>query len=821
MDDEISKSCKKINDDERGIVINLTCNSVIKRDFRTKSFDNEEENSYLTERKNEDEQKEDENSKSNQESKEIDLSNVFYDLRSPKKAYAEKIRSEFSKMLSLSFLSTKLEDIGNISLNYQMYLSIIKRMCVLFFILGIFSIYPIYYNSQGSKLYVGDAYIEIDLWNLNNQNSPTNTDEYIEHERKIKNFIVFDFLTIMIYFFYLQYLANFIRKLQKNHSKRASKNDEYNKNTTDIEDFTIMVLGLPPDIKEEEIKEKFGTTNVLKVILVRKYDIGLKLYKEQHHIRKDLDYYKKLDEISNSNDLKKKLNTLNKQLTSVDEQINKFNNGRNGISIEEYFPVIRAFVVFSSRKVRNRIIKNYSPIINLLSILNIQSNNFSIQRNSDGKYQKINIKIIAADSPNSINWEQIKHHRSLIYRFLIFGFCFIFILFFSYEIVFVVKKYFSKILNNEKCSDIDESLPLDQAQEQYTTIFKRYCYCKNQLFIEMKNNSNLRNYCSDFIRDLSTTMAIRFGLGIIVWLVNFGMKKAVKILIGMVYNSGKNKGELLTVTCLFPLVLVNMGVVTIVLNVSEKVFTNKWYSSSGNTLVSAMILGIVTSHIEYIVYYISGYIKRNFCLKKFKSQGELNKRFKDREFELANRYALMLIVVCICYMHAGGLPLLNIICFISLFVQYWVDKWLMFSYNITPTVHNKFIGHRIILLLHFPLLIHCIEFYFIYHSALMNTQDMANNVKPQSSFKFLIGVNAFVLTISVLSLLKQFFKLKIHSCKKNEIVAVNDRNTNLELFLIEQAKKYDITENEIYSQLTRERGSHSVTKSDDYLFNRA
>jgi hypothetical protein len=456
-----------------------------------------------------------------------------------------------------------------------------------------------------------------------------------------------------------------------------------------------------------------------------------------------------------------------------------------------------------------------------LSLLNIQSDHFNIQRTCDGKLQKINIKVLAADNPNSVNWEQIKHHRSLIYRFIVFGVCFILILFFSYEIVFVVKKYFNKILNNEKCSDIDESLSLAQAQEQYTTVFKRFCYCKNQFFTAMRNNSDLRGYCSDFIKDLSITTAIRFGLGIIVWFVNFGMKKASKVLIGMVYHAGKNKGELLIVTCLFPLVLINMGVVTIVLNVSERVFTNKWYSSSGNTLVSAMILGIVTSHIEYIIYYISGYIKRNFCLKKLKSQGELNKRFKNHEFELANRYALMLIVVCICYMHAGGLPLLNIICCVSLFVQYWVDKWLMFSYNTTPTVHNKFIGHRIILLLHFPLLIHCIEFYFVYYSALMNTQDMANNVIPQSSLNFMIGINAFVLIISVLSLLKQFFKIKISSCKKNEIAAVNNRNMLLELFLIEQAKKYDITENEIYSQLTR-RGlySHSAIKSDDYLFNR-
>ncbi|OMJ75225.1 hypothetical protein SteCoe_25664 [Stentor coeruleus] len=818
---------KKINENEFDIIASQVDSTTVSPYIKNPSLDNEEKDK-LTGRYNNEKIEVDENFNNGQE-EEIDLSNVFYDLKSPDIGDAEKTRTKFSKFLSFSACSTKLKDVGKISLNYQMYLRILKRMGVLFFILGVFSIYQIYYNSQGSKLKVVDAYIEIDLWNLNNQNTPTNINEFTLYEQRIIKFIIFDFLTILIYFVYLQYLAKFIRKLQKKHSKRADILKKYNENTLDIEDFTIMVLGLPPDIKEDEIKEKFDANNILNVIFVRDYGAGLKIYKEQHDIQKELDHlinlkkiYQNSNQISKYKDLEKKIKIKKTKLENAKESVNNFNKNKKNLTHEMRFPIIRAFVVFSSRKVRNRIIKIYSPLINLLSVFNIQSDHFSLQRTSSGKVEKINIKVFAADSPNSINWEQIKHHRSLVLRFLIFVSLFIVILFVSYESVYLVKKYFSQILKNEKCSNINDELPLAEAQKLYTTFAKRFCYCKNQLFAEMKNNSKLKDYCSEFIKDLSLTMMVRFGFGIIVWLTNFGMKKIVKIWIEIVYHSGKNKRELLIVTCLFPIVLINMGVVAIVLNVSEKVFTKEWYSSSGNTLVSAMILGILTSHLEYIIYYILGHIKRNFCLRKFKSQGELNRRFKAHEFELANRYALMLIVVCICYMHAGGLPFLNIICCISLFVQYWIDKWLMFSYNTTPTIHNKFIGHRIILLLHFPLLIHCIEFYFIYHSALIYNQDMDKNEKPQNALKILIGLDIFVLIFSSLSLLKQFFKLKLRSCKKNEVVAINDRNLSLEAFLFEQSKKYDVGENKIYSKLTRESecNDFSTLKSVDRLINR-
>jgi hypothetical protein len=286
------------------------------------------------------------------------------------------------------------------------------------------------------------------------------------------------------------------------------------------------------------------------------------------------------------------------------------------------------------------------------------------------------------------------------------------------------------------------------------------------------------------------------------------MKKGVKFLIETIYHSGKNKGELLIMTCLFPLVVINMGVVTVVLNVNEKVFTKDWFSTSGSTLVSAMLIGTITSHLEYIISFLFRYLKRNFYVENCMSQKEMNNLFKGPEFDLANRYALLLIIVCICYMHAGGLPILNAICCLSLFVQYWVDKWLMFKHNSTPTINNKFIGHRIILLLHFPLLIHCIELFFIYNSTLGIAE--ANS---EDSFKLPIVFSIITSIATVISLLWHFFNVKLCQCKKNSI-NIEDKNPISLDNLRYLAKQYDITENHLYARFINDIKYRNRINSD-------
>lgn len=54
-------------------------------------------------------------------------------------------------------------------------------------------------------------------------------------------------------------------------------------------------------------------------------------------------------------------------------------------------------------------------------------------------------------------------------------------------------------------------------------------------------------------------------------------------------------------------------------------------------------------------------------------------------FILQVRYAQVLFTIFVTFTFSAGMPILYPINFIILFIQYWVDKWLVFNYyRLTP-----------------------------------------------------------------------------------------------------------------------------------------
>ena len=127
-------------------------------------------------------------------------------------------------------------------------------------------------------------------------------------------------------------------------------------------------------------------------------------------------------------------------------------------------------------------------------------------------------------------------------------------------------------------------------------------------------------------------------------------------------------------------------------------FTAEWYGNVGSLLCLTMVANIFTPHFEHFF---------GWCLQKrsrkkagteggFLTQGGLplamhrlaaglltnaapaaasmNKAFVGPHFDLSERYAQVLMVVCVTLLYCGGIPLLLPLCALSLWVHYGVDK---------------------------------------------------------------------------------------------------------------------------------------------------
>mmetsp|Transcript_18126 Transcript_18126/g.18120 ORF Transcript_18126/g.18120 Transcript_18126/m.18120 type:complete len:104 (+) Transcript_18126:1003-1314(+) len=60
-------------------------------------------------------------------------------------------------------------------------------------------------------------------------------------------------------------------------------------------------------------------------------------------------------------------------------------------------------------------------------------------------------------------------------------------------------------------------------------------------------------------------------------------------------------------------------------------------------------------------------------------------------FVIASRTSMILTVIFTCFIFSGGIPLLNIIGFLALFVIYWTDKFLILRHYRKPPQYSHHI----------------------------------------------------------------------------------------------------------------------------------
>jgi hypothetical protein len=76
-------------------------------------------------------------------------------------------------------------------------------------------------------------------------------------------------------------------------------------------------------------------------------------------------------------------------------------------------------------------------------------------------------------------------------------------------------------------------------------------------------------------------------------------------------------------------------------------------------------------------------------------------------FDLASKTAVALNIISSCFLFSGGIPLLNIICFASLFLIYWIEKVLITKYYRKPPIYDHKVNSLALEILTLIIILHC------------------------------------------------------------------------------------------------------------------
>jgi hypothetical protein len=104
------------------------------------------------------------------------------------------------------------------------------------------------------------------------------------------------------------------------------------------------------------------------------------------------------------------------------------------------------------------------------------------------------------------------------------------------------------------------------------------------------------------------------------------------------------------------------------------------------------------------------------------------------EFILHVRYAQVLATIFVTLTYSAGMPLLYALNFVILFIQYWVDKWLVFNYYRKTAYFTRHLSTSVVDLLKYAVFIHflfgfmCFSYPYIWKSRVV-TDKIGNDTQ--------------------------------------------------------------------------------------------
>jgi hypothetical protein len=618
--------------------------------------------------------------------------------------FRQKVNGEYRPY---SVCSTGLNVIGESGVGVELYFKLVKGLCGLFFIISCISVCPIYYNNRGDGLSAGDIRQRWDTWAVSNTDPvQASSDDHWNKRVQLYLFICDSVCSALFILFiiYFQFVSG----------QTISKNFE--KNVT-LADYAIEATGFPENCQERDVREHFSKFGrIHEVFLARRYNGLLNAYREREVLSNEAEYFKLLEK--RGNDVKKKLLETQAKLELFDEQIRA--NEKESVRTHKELPVIKVFIVFEDMVARKECLLQYQRSKRCCRRLKNQPEHLKFQ----GRFP-ISARRTAA--PSNILYENIEISKcSRFVRRVISLFCVLVALIASIAMVYALKLYQDNLPSAETCASVDSSVSIQQAKAIYTSDTQKYCYCKNNSLTSILNDSETFTYCSYFFERISLNILLRVSVSLGVIMVNFMIKIIFRILSRFERVSNKSLEQLKLMSKVFVATFINTALVILAVNANFSSintqdwlpkfifnsdysdFSREWYVNVGSTLIATMMISVFSPHCFILfTFYPLGLCKRHCCTKRYISQAQANMKFSGADFDLATRNSTLLTIVFTCYLYSGGMPLMNVLCFLSMFLLFWVDKFLILRHYKRPPLYNELLHQRAMTYLPYAVIFHC------------------------------------------------------------------------------------------------------------------
>lgn len=628
-----------------------------------------------------------------------------------------------------SICSTDLKTLGRYGVGLELYFLLVKQLSVVFCIISLVSAWPIYENYIGygtGSLFQGQYYSYLTIANQANaeyEKDLEKANKLLEPLGKTAlNLAIADGIYSLIFIaFILQYTYV---------SQRVSKSNLIDNVTAG--DYSVEIKGFPrKTIEKDKVKNHFARYgDIAEVYLSRIYDGRLSDYKKRAEISYKLglrmQIAKKRQEKGNRRGT---IKVLEKARSKFDEKLNIGSDYSD--KNHDELPVDRAFIIFDRLEDRKKCLIDYKKSRKCCWKHRKQETRLMFK----GKYPLI---VKPTTEPSDIIWENLEiSHCKRVLRRILGVIITIAIMFASISIVYTLKSYKTSIIDTQDCKslNIDGNLSVEDADSKYNLKSEIYCYCEQQNFYDLGKNSKKFEFCQDYFMASSLIALSKFMGSAGVIIINLVLKVILTKLSVFERTSTETKQKVQTMTRVFIALFINTAILTLLANAdlrgidlltyvpynkeiftgTYKDFSRSWFIDVGSIITATMIVNAVSPHFfNLIIWYPIGCLKRKCCWRCYKSQNSLDNMFAGPEFNIATRTSQVLTTVFSCFLYSGGMPLLNVICFLTLFSIFWIDKVLILRHFRKPPFYSYAINDRLVLFLPIAVAFHCAFSLYMY-----------------------------------------------------------------------------------------------------------
>lgn len=734
---------------------------------------------------------------------------------------------ELNSYKNYPLCSTSESIFGRFGIGIELYFFFVRYLAILFFIISLISIYPMYSNYSGHEngsVNQNERYIYLTLANQAGISIYETDLDKAESElpgikSNLNKLVAVDFV---ISFLFIIFICFYITRSRIKVLKDVG---EYFK----VSDFAVQVEGFPPFITKEQVIEQFSEYGEIEeVYLARNYEGKLPTYKKIYEMAYDIEVEKLIGLHRNI----EKCISLSQEIRDDKINLNKTH--------DELF-VDKVFVVFNSLKSKKKLLKDYKSIKNQY---------FCCRRKNNKETRRLaafRLSVQSAPNPSDIIWENMEFsYFNVMRRRIIMFLITILIIIVSFILIYTLKGYFKSSVSKQDCKEknISGNISINEAKLLYTSESDITCYCKQQSVQNLMSNENCKEFCQDYINSLAQSTFLRLCTSMFIVFISYLLKLIIKYLSKFERYKAKSEKRKTLLVKMFLLSFINTGLTTLLIN--SKIYEHneglngkydeinrEWYNDVGSTITITMIINIFSQHaFQVLLIYPYGVLKRRFCYRRFKSQLKLNKFFRGPSFDISDSLSQILVVVCTNYFYSSGMPFLNLLCFLTLFLTYFCNKFLILRYYRKPPEYTQEINESLYLYLPIPIILHLVFSIYSFGSSEIfpdsvskpsdsdyikfNSNNFKDLIQKGSSICSLFMIASMIFLIFYLKFKRidfyeRFWNYKVYSEKNLNNTEFRDLKNKQKLLGLDT---YDIRKNPKYKDLIKALDSVAKKRID-------